>query len=628
MNPTHRLMGKIWFSSITSAIVSLLVYLPALQNGFIPNWDDNIHILDNIHIRSFNLDFICWALTDYKTNLWHPVTWISHAVDYFFWGLNPFGHHLTNILIHAVNTGIVVLLAARLIQLAVLDENSKSTGKQNISMVLIASTVTGLLFGLHPLHVESVAWVSERKDLLYSLFYMLSISYYIRHVTLNLTDSSHRICLLSHPYQLSLLMFVLSVASKPMAVTLPVVLLLLDWYPLQRLKNRDALPGLVLEKLPFILLSAMVAVITVIAQKDAGGLRSLHEAPLVFRFLVAMKSITLYLCNVIAPTRLLPLHLYPTDHALLKPEYLIPPILLLTVTAACIYLKTHRFLTATWLIFITMLLPVLGLFQAGGQSMADRFMYLASVAPFMLIGLSIAYFWSHSTVSAAKAIVTLLAIAWICFLTHTTIRQIAIWKNGAILWDYLIGSNPASDATVYLMRAEAYEKQGMVDKALADYATVIEVNSKFDAAYSYRGLLFLNTGQYENAIADFTTAISLVPDNAHAYNNRGKAYRLIGRTEPALQDINKAIGIKPTYYPAYVNRGNVMKSLGQFGNAVADFTSALALNPDLPDVIFARGEAYMKIGNKDSAMLDYKAACSKGLEDGCKMLSPSLTPNR
>lgn len=603
------------------ALLTITIYLPALNNGFLVNWDDDIYILDNIHIRALNLDLFRWAFLDYKTNLWHPISWISHAIDYSIWNLNPFGHHLTNILLHAVNTGIVVLLVYHITLTAgLINRDADSSGYHYSYTALITSVVTGLLFGIHPLHVESVAWVTERKDLLYSLFYMLSIIWYIRYATASPSAYPSSSFLMKRSYQVSLVLFFLSLASKPMAVTLPVVLILLDWYPLGRLNCRKDIFLRLREKLPFFLLSATVSAVTIIAQHYTGGLRGFQDAALGFRIILAMKSIVLYLCDVIAPVNLLPLYIYPADHSILKPEYLIYLFVIITISSICAYLRRHRFLATSWIIYITMLLPVLGLFQAGGQAMADRFMYLASVAPFTLIGLTIAHYWStlHVTRAIIQAItLTILALGWMLFLAYTTPKQIGIWKDSVVLWNYQIGKKQKNDATIYMLRAVAYERHGMIDKALKDYATVLAVNSNLYMAYYNRGVLFLNTLQYAKAIDDFTKVIELVPNYFLAFNNRSKAYRLIGKQELALRDSNKAVELNASYYPAYINRGMALMLLEQPDKAINDFNFALKLNPELPDVIYARGDAYKSVGNIERAMQDYRTACDKGAVTGC-----------
>jgi hypothetical protein len=212
-----------YYVAAAVALLTLLVYLPALQNEFV-DWDDNVYIFDNPYIRSLDMAFFKWAFWGFHAANWHPLTWASHALDYAVWGLNPLGHHLTSISLHALNTFLVVALVTRLLDAYNTKQNRPAL---NDRMVLIAAATTGLLFGLHPVHVESVAWVSERKDVLCALFFLLSLLSYLSYVSSNTQKT----------YLLSLGFFVLALLSKPMAVTLPVVLLILDWYPYGRIRS-------------------------------------------------------------------------------------------------------------------------------------------------------------------------------------------------------------------------------------------------------------------------------------------------------------------------------------------------------------------------------------------------------
>lgn len=629
-NPPSRLrnIDRIWILAVAIAVISFLIYLPALHNKFLVDWDEDIYILNNVNIRSLNLDFFRWALLDYKTNLWHPVTWISHAVDYALWKLNPFGHHLSSIVLHAVNAGIVVLLVARLIRFAkeVTPEHG-STNPQYQRMVLIASAVTGLLFGIHPLHVESVAWVTERKDLLYALFYMVSIIYYLRYVTEHATDLARQNFLLSRHYQLSLVLFLLSLASKPMAVTLPVVLLLLDWYPLQRLRNRTALWPLLLEKLPYFLLCVAVSAITLLAQQQIGGLKSLKSASPLFRILLAMKSLMLYMVDIVAPVNLLPVHFYPKDHSIWKVEFAIAAGLIAAVAAVCIVFRKRKVIPASLLFFVISLFPVLGLAQAGVQSRADRFLYLAVLGPFLLIGLYIANLWSESDKLThlrlpMRTALMVLILTGSLLLAHTTIRQIDIWKDSITFWSHAIANSKAPESDLYIFRGGAYEKSGLFDNALTDYAKAIEIYPRNSIAYFNRGVHYMNRGLFDSAIDDFGTAMKLTPSDMDIYINRGNAYLKRGDSRQAIKDYTYVIERKPNSAAvAHINRSKAYASTGEYDKAIQDLTTALSLDQKLISLYVVRGNLNMLAGNFEQGMQDFQTACSKGSEEGCRKTS-------
>ncbi|MGD0887443.1 MAG: hypothetical protein ABSA46_21585 [Thermodesulfovibrionales bacterium] len=270
-----------------AAFVSLItfsVYLPALRNDFV-SWDDDLYVINNLHIRSLDWAFFQWAFSGFYASNWHPLTWVSHAFDYAFWGLNPLGHHLTNTMLHAMNTFLVVLLCIKLLEMwkerSMPEEASAFLDERRI---VIAAGVTGLLFGLHPLHVESVAWVAERKDLLCGLFFLLSISAYANHIRalvnepLEKKEAASRF--FKRSYLVSLVFFVLALLSKPMAVSLPVVLLLLDWYPFQRIRSRKSFRDSCVEKLSFIVCSLISSILTIMAQRTKGAMTMTAFVPL------------------------------------------------------------------------------------------------------------------------------------------------------------------------------------------------------------------------------------------------------------------------------------------------------------------------------------------------------------
>lgn len=615
------------FLAITVALLTFAIYLPALNNGLLVNWDEDVYILNNVHIRSLNIDFFRWAILDYKTNLWHPVTWLSHAIDYALWGLNPFGHHLTSILLHAVNSGIVVMIAYRLIRMAPAETpETVTTSLTSTKNALIASIVTGLLFGIHPIHVESVAWATERKDLLYSLFYLLSIIFYLRHVTDCPAGHPPRKFIINRQYQVSLLLFLLSIASKPMAVTLPVVLLLLDWYPLQRLKNCKNLLYLAQEKLPYFLLSGSIALITVIAQKhhSVGGLISLEKAPLLFRFLLAMKSLMLYCANILFPHNLLPIYFYPRDRSILKPEFGYAALFILLTAAACFLLRKRRVIPASLMFFVISLFPVLGLMQAGVQSMADRFAYLATIGPFLLTGLGISWIWSRTGTLAHRRIpvrtaVAAATLAVTLLLSYVTYQQIGIWKNAIILWSHTITKSTVPDKELYIFRADALEKSGELEKAQDDYANALTIDPNYPGIYFNRGINFLHHGYYDRAIEDFTTVTKLTPEDIDTYINRGNAYLKKGDSQHAISDYTHAIERKTRNADiAYVNRSNAYANIGEINKAIQDISTAITLNKEFLSLYVVRGTLNMQTGNFAQAMEDFKAACEKGLQDGCR----------
>jgi hypothetical protein len=569
------------------SLITFIIYLSSLHNDFVL-WDDEYYVLQNAHIRSLDFTFFRWAFFDFYAANWHPVTWISHALDYAIWGLNPMGHHLTNNILHAFNTFVVVLLVVRLIEAAkpfTIHYSSASVatgdsprradppGAGDSPFALIAAATTGLLFGLHPLHVESVAWVAERKDLLCALFYLLSIMAYTRYVTppvLPLNNgkseegSSPEGDIASpHPsylergwqgrgnYILSLAFFVLALMSKPMAVSLPLVLLILDWYPFERIRSLKTFGPSFIEKLPFIALSIVSSIVTILAQKAGGSLAMMETIPFSTRVLVAVKSFIAYLWNMIMPINLIPYYPYPKDVSLFSGQYLTPIILTGAITAACILaLRREKFWLSFWLYYLITLIPVLGIVQVGSQAMADRYTYLPALGPFLVAGLLAAGVYEKLSASTKREIALRLgslavACAVLLPMSYVTLRQIAIWKNGIELWSYVIEREPRKAPFAYINLGAAMKDKGRIDEAAGYYQIAITLDPADANAHNNLGVIFKAKGLYDRAITEFRIALDLKPKFADPHFNLGMLYLDSGARDAARREFEEGLEIRP-----------------------------------------------------------------------------------
>jgi hypothetical protein len=557
------------------SFITFVVYLSSLRNGFV-DWDDPAYVFENPYIHSIDPGFVKWAFLTFRESNWHPLTWISHALDYAIWGLNPLGHHLANNILHGVNTFIVALLVMRLIEVVRKSSELVIAPKMdsfhdNSRFVLIAAGVTGLLFGLHPLHVESVAWVAERKDLLCAFFFLLSLMSYI-------SFALHRAY---KTYIFSLAFFILALLSKPMAVSLPAVLLILDWYPFKRLKSIKLFLSALAEKLPFVLFSFISAILTILAQREGGSIRSFEAISLSSRVLVAAKSLLGYLCKMMLPINLIPYYPYPRNVSLLSPEYILSIVLVLGITAACVLMakRNQRLFLSVWGYYILTLIPVLGIIQVGGQSMADRYSYLPSLGPFLILGLLSARGYEMINTLQVKARLAkyfgvTVAIIVLVLLFFSTLKQITIWKDDLTLWSYVTDREPGQVAFAHYNLGTVYLHRNMYDKAAEQYLITLKMKPYFMDAHYNLGLTYCNQGRAQECMYELNFAYAI------DHYKRGMAYSETGSFEKAVQELQTAVMLKSDFAEAHFYLGFIYYKMGQMPNAQRELTTGLNIEPD------------------------------------------------
>ena len=506
-------------AALLSALIAFIIYLPALVNGFVL-WDDPTYVYENPGIQSLDLAFLKRAFTEVYFSNWHPLTMISYAVDYAIWGLNPLGYHLVNVIIHSVNTAIVAVLSIRLMTIA---------RPLSAPAAFAAGFVPALLFGIHPLHVESVAWVSERKDVLSALFFMASVIFYLRYAQKN-----KALC-----YILSLLAFALAIMSKSMAVTLPAVLLLIDFYPLKRLSGVKGVLRAVAEKVPFFAISAFAAFMAVYSQATA--VASLEAIPFDIRLFSALRSYAFYLEKLFVPLGLAPFYPYPAEINPLGADYLVTYGVLGGITIICLAAIRYRAFIVSWLYFLGTLLPVIGIVQVGMQAAADRYMYLPSLSLVILLGAGAALIIEKNSKPLLAIFLGFISIATIG-LSYVTVTQAAIWKDTLTLWEHEIRLYPD---TAYI-------------------------------AYVNKGIVLKDMGRYEEALADLNSAIKIKP-TAKAYNNRGNVRKKLGDTPGAIDDYRKSLELSPLDGGTYFNLALILEQSGDMGGALENASKAAGL---------------------------------------------------
>jgi len=557
-------------------ILTFLVYIPALKNDFV--WDDVIYVSENTLIHSLSTHSLYRMLTSFHASNWHPLTWLSLALDYALWGLSPIGYHLTNIILHGLNVILVFLLIIRLTVRVKEDSRASSPSKMELSILLqsfIAAAITALMFGLHPLRVESVVWVSERKDLLCAFFSLLTISFYLSYTSS--VAKRHQWIL----FTICFFLFIFALMSKPMAVTLPLTLLLLDIYPLKRISLSPCRTGknlsLLLEKMPFFVLSIASSIITIMAQHAGGAIRNLERFSIDARLLNAIRALVFYLEKMIIPFRLVPFYPFPTQIYGLELPYLLSGILILAITACCLWMAKQgkHLIFIAWSYYIITLLPVLGIIQVGGQAAADRYTYLPSLGIFTLIGAGVSLLFKKALLLKRKSSLSGLVLTFTCifiFLSQLTIKQIKIWQNSEKLWSYVLNAFPfpRSDPLVYYNLGNAYSKKGELDKAISQYKRALILKPNYAEAYNNLGSVYTIKGRLDEALAEIEQALAINPKYAMAYNNLGSVYLIKGELDKAISQYKQAIAIKPNYAEAHGNIGLVYYNKGMLDEAILE----------------------------------------------------------
>ncbi|MFQ5737098.1 MAG: hypothetical protein ACE5GY_09610, partial [Thermodesulfobacteriota bacterium] len=430
------------------AATVFIVYLPVLGNGFV-NWDDGAYVYRNLHIRSLD---IRWAFSSVVVGTWLPLTLLSYTLDYAIWGLNPLGYHLTNNLLHALNSALVLVLGARLYAIAAHGEGAKKGA-------LWAGFVAALLFGLHPLRVESVAWIAERKDVLCAFFFLLAALAYIEYASVKNAPGRGLLW-----YAASLVLFILALLAKPMAVTLPAVLLILDLYPLGRLTGRRGAGAgrAVAEKIPFFALSVAASATALWAQRLYDAVAPLSSAAPFDRVLTAINASVFYLYKTIAPVGLAPLYPRPsgmggTGASLLSsPASIVSLAVFLVLTAVCVLtFRRRRYIGTAMLCYAVTLLPVSGIIRVGSQAAADRYTYLPTIGLFVLAGALAGRVIARQKArrgvgrGVGRMVVAATVLAAVIALSWATVRQTRVWKDSLTLWSYEIARYPGQVALAY-----------------------------------------------------------------------------------------------------------------------------------------------------------------------------------
>ena len=470
---------SIWLACAFVALASFAAFLPALAGEFL-NWDDNVLLTENPYYRSFSWESLKWMFTTLRHGTYQPFSWLTYALDFKLWGMDPFGYHLTNLLLHALNAALLLLVFIELLPLP--------KGER-----LPASALCALLFAVHPLRVESVAWATERRDILSGTFYLLALLLYLRSAA-----SKSRPMLL-----LSLAAFASSLLSKAMGVTLPVLLLMIDAYPLRRLSRSS-----VQEKLPYLLMSGIVSVVAWVGQTDDGAAKSLEQHGLIERLAQTGYGLAFYVRKTLWPADLSPLYLLPSPFDPTAPAFLLSASAVLAAALLALRLRrSHPSLLTALGCYAVTILPVLGLLQSGDHLVADRYSYLACIP---LAALA-AGAWAKAACRSRRAA---LAAATACCLAlfALTWRQTRVWHDSETLWTHALNVDP-DNALAHVNLGAVSAQRGDLAAAMRHSREALRIRPMYPLAQASIGGYLEAAGRPADALRHYRMAAVLNPDN-------------------------------------------------------------------------------------------------------------------
>lgn len=580
--------SKIAFGIIIFLFVSILaIYWQTRDHAFI-EYDDQVYLLENPHVRSgLSLENIQWAFTSEYAANWHPVTWISHMLDVELFGMNPAGHHLTSVFLHVLNAVLLFTLMSRI------------TGSP------WKSAAVASLFALHPLHVESVAWVAERKDVLSTLFWITALHMYIRYVD---KPTPAR-------YIYVIIVYGLGLLSKSMLVSLPAMLLLMDYWPLQRpafWRAGGIMPpgsrsvwGLILEKLPFLLIAVAISIVTIIAQQNGNAMTSIEASPLSERLQNALNAYPGYLGKMLWPTDLAVF--YPFKTGIPAWETVAAAIFLLTASIFVIHERQrHPYLLVGWFWYLITLVPVIGIVRVGLQAMADRYTYMPLVGIFiilawgmedLLIGCNL--MWHRLAYSLTAAIIAAcILLSW---------RQASYWRDTTTLFNHALDSTQDNYMALTVL-GRYLERQGRLDEALNSFNEALEIAPWYEYAKVHQGIILMNQGRLDAAVFKYNEAILQNPTSVTGHINLGIVMALQNRHEEAIHNFTIALDFNPRSAAAHYNLGMELARSGKFAEAIEHYNKGLEIDPEDVNCHNNLGIALAELGRLDEAIGHFSTA--------------------
>ncbi len=545
----------------------------AVGNGF-TNYDDPKYVTDNPHVqRGLTLESLTWAGTATHASNWHPLTWISHMLDWSLFGDDPWGHHLTSVLLHLLNT---------LLLFVVLDRMTDAPGRSGFA---------ALLFGIHPLHVESVAWIAERKDVLSTAFWLLAILAYIGWVQ---RPTPRR-------YGMVLVALGLGLCAKPMLVTLPLTLLLLDFWPLRRFRT-ESFGELIREKLPMLPVVTLSGVVTFLVQQRGGATGSLDAVPAVFRIANGIVAYAVYLRKTFWPFDLAVFYPHPgTDLPLWQIGFSAAVLGLLSYAAFRLR-ERFPYVLAGWLWYLITLVPVIGIVQVGVQSLADRYTYVPLIGIFCIAAWGVPDLLERTSGDRKRSrqIATSVAALVAMALVVLTWAQTLTWRNSETLFAHALNVKESAVAHNNLGLALADSDRGT--DAIGHFERAVQLDSDHASSRNNLGLELAKQGRHAEALDHYGQAIELAPGDSRAYSNLGLTLAALGRADEAVDRYRQAIALDPEYAKAHTNLAITLADHGKLEQAVESYRRALQIDPRQTEAHNNLGLALMRLGQAEQAV--------------------------
>ncbi|MDD5570664.1 MAG: tetratricopeptide repeat protein [Bacteroidales bacterium] len=578
----EKLKKTIYFILSAIVLLTIIVFSNSLKNNFISNWDDDVYILNNTDIKDINLVKFGRILHTYYNSNYHPLVTLYYAFEYNVFGMNSVPFHLSNLLFHLMNVCLVFYFIFLL------------TKKTDVAAIV------SVLFAIHPMHVESVSWIAERKDVLYAFFFLGSMIYYLKYIE---NSSKYK------PLVISIILFLLSCFSKSMAVTLPLVLILIDYY-----LSRQFSKKLILEKIPFFIIAIIFGAVAFDSQSQFGSTNMAPVFPAFERIFLLSYSTMYYIVMLVFPVNLSAVHYYPINPGEALPVYCYLSLLAIVLIVLGVYManKLKKEMIFGFLFFIITISLVIQLVPIGRAIVSERYSYVTYLGLFFIIGMfynGVAEKYFSTGINKLKPFLQFAFVIYVLIFSYSSYSRNRVWKDGVTLFTDVIEKNP-NISHPYLARAGARMNINDSEGALADYASAIKLNPGNAEAYNNRAVIENTRRQYDAAIADCKEAIRVKPDYPDAYNNYGVALANKRRYKEAIELYNKALKLNPTFFIAFDNRGFAKNLLKDFKGALTDCNIAISINPYYPEAYNDRGFAKQNLGDLKGALEDYTKTIS------------------